>query len=88
MPSGKEGPLFSQPKGNSYSLYPRYSPDGSNPRDILQDSTLWRMLNTLGWGGGGEGGRVDQRNEKWQLWLVWLAFGKTKHHHHHLVKKY
>ena len=40
MPSGKEGPLFSQPKGNSYSLYPRYSADGSNPRDILQDSTL------------------------------------------------
>ena len=27
-------------KGNGYSLYPRYSADGSNPRDILQDSTL------------------------------------------------
>ena len=27
-------------KGNGYSLYLRYSTDGSNPRDILQDSTL------------------------------------------------
>ena len=40
MPSGKEGPLFSQAKGNGHSLYPWYFSDGGNPRDILQDSTL------------------------------------------------
>ena len=67
MPSGKEGPLFSQPKGNSYSLYPRYSPDGSNPRDILQDSTLWRMLNTLEWGGGGRG---EGWSEEWKMTIM------------------